>query len=465
MRKIDVKSLIKSAVTVVGISVLFVLFPLMAEAAGKITVTSENGVNIRSGAGTNSVIIASGLKNDTYDVLGTETDSNGATWYKVQVDANTVGYIYGEFVTANGVTNDTPAPKPQETPATSTEVTEAVEVEPVVGSVTADVNVREGASTKHKIVSAAKTGSKVTVLGYFDTKDGQKWYQVSYTSNTAQVNGFIRSDFVKLDGELVDKVDEPEPEPEPEPIPEPEPQEPVKVYKDYEAVYDEAEDVWYLENYILGEKHKVNDLYDALDKVKAVENESKAAISKKNIVIGILTFVIVALLAGAVVVYIMFRRWYFGYDDTEEPVNVKKQEKPVSTKRTPVIDDDDDDDDDDVPTVRRTTSQVSAHTIAPAQPKPQATVMNKIPEGGVRLPDGRIQMPDGSIRRAVVGVKLPDGSIKLPDGRIRKPDGTMIMPETQAAPVQQKPAPVSLTTDDDDLEYGFLGMDNNLDED
>lgn len=463
MRKINFKSVIKAAGTIALFTVMFAVFPAFVNAAGKVTVTAANGVNIRSNAGTNSVIVASGLKNDTFEVLGSETGSDGYTWYKIQVDANTVGFVRSDFVTADGVSNTTSTTTSTSSGSTaaSTEVTEATETEPVTGTVTADVNVREGASTKHKIVTAATKGTKVTIVGYYTDATGTKWYRVNYTNNVMQVDGYIRGDFVNPESEVVDKVLEPEPEPEPIPEPEPEPApEPVKVYKDYEAVYSEAEDAWYLENYVEGNKLKLTDLYDAYNKVTAVENESNAKLHKKNVLIGFLIAVIVLFIAGAGVGYVFFRKWYYGDYETEEPVNVKKTER---TTRHVSVDTDDDDDDDDVRrpvTVKRTTSQVTAHTITPSVEKQTVKATKGMPEGGVKLPDGRIQMPDGSIRRAVVGVKLPDGSIKLPDGRVRKPDGTIVKPEVNV----RKTAPLT-TTDDDDLEFGFLDLNADGDDD
>ena len=97
---------------------------------------------------------------------------------------------------------------------------------------------------------------------------------------------------------------------------------------------------------------------------------------------------------------------------------------------------------------------------------------------GERLPDGSIRMPDGSIRKAKIGVKLADGSIRFEDGSVRKPDGTIIKPsQAQAAvsderqarsrvgssnlEVRQIPYPrTSEASGDDDMEYGFLDLDD-----
>jgi len=486
MKNISLSAIIKTVGTAAAIVALCVLFPITAHAEGKVTVTSTNGANIRRAAGADSVIVASGLYNDTFDVLGTEKDSNGDTWYKIQVDANTVGYIKASLVTASGVSTSTTNTTTTTTTTTSPADTEAVETEPVGGTVTTDVNVRAGASTSHSVISSCRTNDKVTVVGYFFT-DSAKWYRVEFTKDGKAVVGFIKADFVKLEGELVDKVEEVVEEPVvEEPVEEPVVQEPVKVYKDYEAVYNEEEETWYLEDYIVGTKYKISDLYDSLEKVKVVENESKAALSKKNVLIGILVVIIIVMIAVAVVVVIKFRKWYFEADETEKSVDVSRNERTRASRGFISRDDDDDDDDDDEDDepikIRRSTSEVTgrattaASTASAVQTSKTAQTESKpatevkpatqtrtnvgLPEGAVRLPDGRIQMPDGTIRRSVVGTRLPDGNIRLSDGRIIKPDGTPVAPAEPVAPAAKPEVKASMLDDDDDMDLSFLNGDD-----
>ena len=89
-------------------------------------------------------------------------------------------------------------------------------------------------------------------------------------------------------------------------------------------------------------------------------------------------------------------------------------------------------------------------------------------------------MPDGTVKKVVVGVRQPDGSIKLPDGRIKLPNGKVIMPgeTTVSKPVSQgnssqevKPIPQpakqkarNFIAEDDDMEFGFLNIESELDD-
>lgn len=489
--------LIKSGICTFAFACMLA-FSVNAHAEGTATVSVQSA-NIRSSASSSSSVVAGVLKNDKLDIISSETDGSGYTWYKVYVDANTTGYIRADLVTAEGAPS---ASAPQETPSENTttstsveavpptETEEAVtEVEPVPATVTGEVRVRKGPSTSTDVVTTANQGTSVTVIGYANSpKDNTLWYKLTYTSNTSNVEGYIRNDFVKLSGELVDKVEAPVIDEEPVIEEPPVVEEPVVVYKDFEAVFDESEKSWYINNYIEGTRVKLDELYEAKDKLVKAEASHKAELKKKNLVIVALAIVIFALVAAGVYAYIRFRQWYFGYDDeTEETVNTKRTSREESTKtysretkssepvRTSNV---------KAQTVGGPSTTVKAsETGAASTVNPQSSVVLKgIPEGGVRLPDGRIQMPDGSIRRAVVGVKLPDGSIKLPDGRIRKPDGTIVMPEQSMSPAKEvtpvrtgassqdvREVPVrheaQLTTDDDDMEFGFLNLDSNLSDD
>lgn len=441
---------------------MFLLVSVSAYADGKATVTA-NSAYLRANASTSGTVVGGAMKNDTLEILSTESDSSGYTWYKVKANDGTTGYIRADLVSTDGGASQTTTTTTETpTPSVTLEQTIPTEVVPVAGSITSEVRVRSGASTSHTIVTTAKANTAVTVLGYAVASDGSKWYQISY----AEVSGYIRSDFIKLDGELVDKVDEPEPEPEPEPMPEPEPE--PEVYKDYEAVFNPADETWYLNNYIEGTKSSIPELLKAKDDLAANKLEAEKALKKKNVAIIILTVVILALIGVGVYAYISVRRWYYGVDEeTEEPASAKTA-APV--KRTQPV----------TETKVRTESQpIRVQTVggvSAAQPASRPAIKQSALTGE-KLPDGSIRMADGSIKRPRVGVRMPDGSIKLEDGTIIKPKGTAVKPEpkTEEAPVKPyigassqeiRRVPYSRTSEansDDDMEYGFLDLDDGID--
>ncbi len=482
-----IKNLLKAFAGVAfAISICFMLSSA-AYADGKVTVTVQSAF-IRANASTSGTPIGSAMKNESLPVIDTEKDSAGYVWYKVKVNDNTTGYIRGDCVTAEGVsgTASTSTSTSTSTSVASTEPTYPTECNPVTGKVTADVRVRAGASTQHAIVTVAKNKSVVTVVGFAKDKSDKVWYQVSYSSDGKDISGYIRYDYVTLDGELTEKTPEPEPEPEPEPDPEPI-VEPEPVYKDFEAVFNDSEGKWYLNNYIEGTKMAVDDLYAAVTNAETLKAEYEAKLKKKTVAIVILSLLIVVLLGGGAYAFFVVRGWYNGDEDDTEGfahfgIKLPEKKKPAETtvKNTP----------------SRSSSNVRVQTLGndnrsngnASSVRPQ-TLGNstgaspagaQIKGGGVRLPDGRIQMPDGSIRKAVVAVRLADGSIKYPDGTIKKPDGTIIPPEKAQGMVHTPEASrvgassVSVRevaynksgddSSDDDMEYGFLDLDGGQDE-
>jgi uncharacterized protein YgiM (DUF1202 family) len=441
---------------------LFACVSVTAFADGKVTV-SVDSVFVRATASTSAAIVGGALNGESFDVISSETDSNGYTWYKIKLTDGTVGYVRGDLVSASGVTAENNTTNTSETG--SGDASALTEVEPIGAYVTDDVNVRSGASTSDTIVTQAKANTAVSVTAYEKAGDGKTWYSVSFSdSNGAQVSGFIREDFIRLDGELTEKKDEPETVEE---VTEEVPEETEEiVYNDYEAVYSADDDTWYLNNYIAGTKTKITDLLSAADLYNAAVDEYEGKLKTKNIIIGVLIAVIIALIGLGVYAYISVRRWYYGTDeDDEEPV---KETKTV-TRKTEKTE----------PARTHTTSSVRMQTVGAESlktaEKPAAKSSNVLT--GVRLPDGSIRMADGSIRKARVGVKLPDGSIKFEDGSTRKPDGTMVKPETHTAEIPKvtrtgvseatvrevKYTHTSEVDSDDDMEYGFLDMDKNTD--
>ena len=445
------------------------IFTITAFADGKATVTAASA-NLRPGAAASGNPVGSVFKNEVLDVLGSESDASGNTWYKVKTKDGVTGYIRSDLVTTEGVSGGSTSTTTTTTTTqtTNTEPTVPTEAEPVSGKISGNVNVRAGASTTHAIVTAAKANTVVTVIGYaIGASDGKTWYQVTYNDNGTEVNGYIRGDFVKLDGELTEKK-EPEPEPEPEPV-----------YKDYEAVYKTDEETgeikWFLNNYVKGTSIAIDDIYASRDNFEKMQAEHKKELKGKNILIGVLITIIVLLLGAGVYGFLTVRRWLTG-DEDEEPAPAPRHresdrrdkeyvrtERPISTSRQ---------------TSRPST--IGATVGPEKRPEPTRPVADNgaahKPAGGVRLPDGRIQMPDGTIRKAVVAVKLADGSIKFPDGTIKRPDGTIIRPEqaqaTVAAPAETRvgnsthevhKVPYTHTSEssvDDDMEYGFLDLDD-----
>lgn len=146
------------------------------------TVKVPTALNMRTGPGTNYLIIIQ-LKNNTkLEILG-----ESGKWYKVKVN-NYTGYVHKDYVETSGSSGTTKPPVEPEKPAP---------VDPApppdkekYGYVTCSrLNVRSGPSTKNHSVGVVEKGSKLKVLG----KTGN-WYEVEYKG----VKRYVSADYLNV---------------------------------------------------------------------------------------------------------------------------------------------------------------------------------------------------------------------------------------------------------------------------
>lgn len=168
-----------------------------------------NGVNLRSGPGTNYSIVGMANEGDTMTITATATGS-GYTWG--QFDGGWIALTFTNFDTAS---------KDEETPAPP--VVEQPEAPGKMGTVTADSGlcIRSGAGTSYTILGYLSKGDRVEILEE-KTSGSMTWGRIS--------SGWISLDYVKLDYAAEEKPTEPETiptEPETKPTePETKPTEP-----------------------------------------------------------------------------------------------------------------------------------------------------------------------------------------------------------------------------------------------
>lgn len=173
-------------------------FAFVSLAAGTGKVTASNGAKIRKEAATSSEMVGSAAYNQDVTINSSVQGSDGYTWYQVTVDGVS-GYIRSDLLQTSGDTGTTG------TTTNTTETPVAVTaVNPVSATVTGgqSVRIRSNASTTSQIVTTASNGLVLTVTGQATGTDGKTWYQVNAIVDGASVEGFIRSDYVNLSGEL-----------------------------------------------------------------------------------------------------------------------------------------------------------------------------------------------------------------------------------------------------------------------
>lgn len=274
-----------------------------AQSRGKVTASS---VNIRKEPSTSSDVVGSAMKDKEIDIRNQVTGSDGKIWYQVFVDADTLGYIRSDFVEIiDGTTPPTvvePTSPGSTDPADTTPSGSVEKLNPVSATVKGgnSVRIRSSASTStsNNIVTTVSNGLVLTVTGRCKDSVGKVWYQVSFSDNGSEVEGFIREDYVTVSGELTPyieepAVDDPPTEADPDPVvPEPE-------YNNSKAMDTKLIDgEWHLLDYEQNEQYKIQDLFDTADNNhNAYVEEHKRAESEKVIII-ILIFLLVAAASG-----------------------------------------------------------------------------------------------------------------------------------------------------------------------
>lgn len=146
-----------------------------AYASGTTYTTRKTGkttasVNMRGGATTSSGIIKTLAKGTKVTVLGT----NG-NFYLVSTSNGTQGFVSKKYISTSGSSSTT---------------TTTSKYARVTGKV---VNMRAGAGTKYKIVTALTKGCEVKIL----STSNSKWWKVSYTGNGKTYTGYMSTSYLK----------------------------------------------------------------------------------------------------------------------------------------------------------------------------------------------------------------------------------------------------------------------------
>ncbi len=272
------------------------------------TVTASSA-NIRASADTGSTALASVLKGDKLTVTEEVTGADGKVWYKVIIDANSQGYVRSDLVSKEGGGQTTTITESATTspstdggssqPALNMNVTVNTDgmeaVQPVGASVTKDqVRVRADSSTNSSIVTSAKKDVALTVHGTKAGSGSEVWYYVSFVVDGTEVKGYIRSDFVSLNGELLPVSQEPETPPEePGEVP---PEEPVVTPKDYET--EQSDGAWWLVDNVGLHKYKIDELFSISAQNAEDLEKAEKKMSRQTGIIVFLSILMVLLVLG-----------------------------------------------------------------------------------------------------------------------------------------------------------------------
>lgn len=285
-----------------------------AVSAGEVT---ADAANIRKEPSTSSAAVGSTVKKNKIEILGQTTGNDGKVWYQIYVNGTDTGFIRSDLVKiTDGSTppsidasKTTPAP---ETPDTSAGSGDVEMVTPVGGKVSGSntVRVRTSASTanNNNILTSLNSGTDVTVVGRTTGADKMIWYQIKFTTDGKEAIGYIRSDYLKLSGELKPLgVGGAEPQiPEQTETPEPadgnQPAEPEK-NKRYETKL--MGEKWYILDYQAGQQYEIEKLFSTTEEYKERYEEADAKARFRGVWMCIFGFLAIGLFVCAA--YLIYR--------------------------------------------------------------------------------------------------------------------------------------------------------------
>ncbi|MCI8543498.1 MAG: SH3 domain-containing protein [Lachnospiraceae bacterium] len=287
----------------------FCMASLTGYAAGQAKVTAPNGAKIRESADTASTMVGGAEKDKVLSVLGQTQGADGYTWYQVQVNDTTTGFVRADLVEVSG---DIPAGTVGDGGGEnagdgenagggeSAPPVEVTQVNPVSATIEGEgVEIRDSASLAGGVLGTVPGETAVTVTGYVTDAEGTTWYQANYISGETQVEGFLLADACRLSADLVPLGQEPAGnETSPEPTQEPEPER-------YKLVQNNGE--WLLVDNVEdpGNGYSVEKLMSGLQNNAQMYFDSEAKVKSQKIIIIVLVFLLVAAVAG--IAFLVFK--------------------------------------------------------------------------------------------------------------------------------------------------------------
>ena len=421
---------------------------------------SAGSAKIRASADTTSNVLASVKSGDKLDAIEEVTGSDGSTWYKVNIDANTKGYIRSDLVSKTSGSSSSSTSTTTTTTTTTTTATTAAEPAPTTTDVTAiaaqsatvtsnTVNVRKQASTSAAAVAKLNKGAVVTATGTAKGSDGKTWYQVTFINNGSEVTGFIREDLMQLGeaaapttadsaeaGEAAvgeePAAEETAPvEAEPEPVQTPAPVLPEGV-KNYELKYTEGTDGatdWYVYNNTDGYRMKLDELIQAQATSQSNQKKFEKQAGTLRLVLIILAILFAAALTAAVIFFLKYRSELYEYDDEDEDDYDEDDEDEEDEDE-----DEEEDEDDDV-------KIAPSRNARPAHPQGAAAHQGRPAAPGAARPAGQGARPAGQGQRPAGQGQRPAGQGQRPAGQGQRPAGQGQRPAGAAPAGQQRPRP------------------------
>ncbi len=425
-------------------------------AEGKIKV---DAAKVRKEASTSSTSLGSAVKGTTFTITDEVTGADGKVWYQIDYEGKT-GYVRSDLMSKTGEISNNQTANP---------TVEVTDVQPVsatiVGSV---VRVRSDATTEGStILASVVDGSVVTITGQAKDNQDKTWYRVTFSSDSGEVTGFIRQDFLTVSGTITpveNIIVTPPANTTPEATPAPET--PV-VREKYYTVEDNG--TWYLVDRDGGYQYKAVDLIEAAEKNPDIIEDYKAKVKSQKTCVIILVILVVALGVGATLLFLKLREVmdeaYFAAveKETMRQRQGQKANNPSQGANKKVMH-----------TVgaggNNGNRQGAPKTSAPkpAQPRP---AQGQKPAGSVPQTVKVSNPTETRTARPAGGQQQRPAGAPASKPIQQRPAGAPVQKPAQPKPVQQKPAEKPWNSknfvadeEDDEFEFEFLNWDGNEDE-
>lgn len=367
------------------------------------------------------------------------TGEDGATWYQIFVNDTILGYVPANTITISSGGSGTDEPANSGNTGTTTTM-QTVTVTERVGTVTATspIRVRAQASTSSDHIASMLPDDTFLVLNDTNGSDGFVWYEVEFDDNGTEVHGYVRSDLVSV--KEVTR-EEQVPATEPSTTTPNDPADTSAPYSITSQVNAEGTTVWYLMDNSNGEAKEITSLL--------TPQETKSGGGVYKIIVVILLILLILAAAAATFFYM---RWQdaeaFIYELREKQVRARKQ--PTQTTRT-------------APAKQQPTKQ------APVAKQSQ-TVSEITPKTVTKSASAPTTKPAGQPISTPVSTPVSQ-PVSKPAAQDVLPKTSDIVKTTKQELQNKQTSKVSgsqqggwksknFLTDDDDLEFDFLDMDD-----
>ena len=191
MKNLQKKMRILSFVFAIGFMFYGMTLPVNAyiQKAG----TVNEAVTLRQNADSSSNQVMELTSGQAVKVNNELKDANGTVWYQLIVGDTTLGYVPASTVTIS----DNAAGYQGSTMQTVQTVTITERIGTVTAGTA--IRVREQATTTSEQIASMESGDTFLVLSDIDTGDGYTWYKVEFDDHGTKVIGHVRSDLVKVE--------------------------------------------------------------------------------------------------------------------------------------------------------------------------------------------------------------------------------------------------------------------------